>query len=86
MDCHMPQLDGLSATERIRAGVGPNTHTPIVALTASAMEEDRNRCMAAGMDGYMSKPFSTKQLVETTIFWLMQSRIREEMMTHRNTV
>ena len=58
MDCHMPQMDGYEATRRIReleADQNSN-HTRIVALTASAMQEDRDLCMAAGMDDYITKP------------------------------
>ncbi len=59
MDVQMPVMDGLTATIRLRqAGV----HIPIVALTAHAMKEDEDRCRAAGMDEYMSKPFKTEAL------------------------
>jgi signal transduction histidine kinase/ActR/RegA family two-component response regulator len=63
MDCQMPEMDGFAATERIRSSnkdVG--LHLPIVALTAYAMEGDRERCLAIGMDGYLSKPFSLAEL------------------------
>lgn len=72
MDCHMPELDGYGATREIRRreqggarggsfGSGGG-HVPILALTASASEEDRLLCLAAGMDDFMSKPFSQEDL------------------------
>ncbi len=64
MDVHMPELDGLEATARIRElerGAGPRT--PILALTANAMSGDRERCLEAGMDGYISKPVSRDALL-----------------------
>ena len=61
MDMMMPVMDGLEATQRFRASeVGPRT--PIVALTANAMESDRQRCMDAGMDDYLSKPIKAQEL------------------------
>jgi CheY-like chemotaxis protein len=57
MDCHMPVMDGFAATAAIRAReAGTGRHVPIVALTASAMHEDRLRCTEAGMDEFLSKP------------------------------
>ncbi len=56
MDCHLPHLDGYEATRRIRAGERPGRHMQIVALTASALAEERERCLAAGMDDFVSKP------------------------------
>ncbi len=63
MDVQMPELDGLEATELIRQHeASEGGHVPIIALTAHARNEDRDRCLAVGMDAYLSKPFSAEQL------------------------
>ena len=64
MDCQMPDLDGFEATQRIRLAEGPDRHTRIVALTAMAMKGDRERCLEAGMDGYVAKPVTVEALQE----------------------
>ena len=71
MDCQMPELHGFGATEAIRAAEAPGAaRVPIVALTANAMEGDRERCLACGMDDYLSKPFKPAQLYVTLARWL----------------
>lgn len=62
MDISLPGIDGVEATQRIKAQ-GSTTHIPIVALTANAMRGDRERFIAAGCDDYLPKPISTSELV-----------------------
>lgn len=65
MDCHMPEMDGYEATRLIRASLGmPYKDIPIIAMTANAMPEDRENCMASGMNDYLTKPFKIKELIE----------------------
>jgi CheY-like chemotaxis protein len=63
MDVHMPEMDGFETTRRIRERERPSgTHLPILALTANALPGDRQQCLNAGMDGYLSKPIQSQQL------------------------
>ena len=74
MDCYMPNLDGYQATQRIRdieskrQDVTAN-RVPIIALTANAMESDQKRCLAAGMDDFLSKPFSRDAIMRKLLRW-----------------
>ncbi len=74
MDCQIPELDGFEATTRIRAGEGPDRRTPIIAMTAAAMKGDRDRCLAAGMDDYVSKPVLAENLQAVLARWLPMTR------------
>jgi len=69
MDCHMPVMDGFEATERIRETERGRTRTPVVALTASALAADRERCLAAGMDDYLAKPIDPDLLAAVLERW-----------------
>ena len=69
MDCHMPGIDGYEATRCIRAADGPNRDTPIVALSASAFAEDRERAMASGMNDFATKPIELSSLRAVLVRW-----------------
>lgn len=69
MDCQMPEMDGFEATRQIRKNQNEATRVPIIALTANAMEGDRERCLEAGMDDYVSKPINVVKLKEALSRW-----------------
>jgi CheY-like chemotaxis protein len=64
MDVHMPEVDGIAAAGRIRAAEPAGERTPIVALTANAFSDDRDACLAAGMDAFLTKPLDRERLAE----------------------
>jgi CheY-like chemotaxis protein len=70
MDCHMPEIDGYEATRRVRAAVGPNQTTPIVALSASAFAEDRQRALESGMNDFAPKPIELNGLRSVLGRWI----------------
>jgi CheY-like chemotaxis protein len=69
----MPEMDGLEATRQIRSLDGPNKLTPIVALTANAMQSDHEACRAAGMDDYLTKPINRDDLTACLARWINPS-------------
>jgi CheY-like chemotaxis protein len=70
MDCHMPEIDGYEVTRRVRRSNGPNAKTPIVALSASAFEEDRQRALEAGMNDFAPKPIELNGLRIVLETWI----------------
>ena len=73
MDMRMPVLDGVQATRLIRAIPG-QAAVPILAMTANAFADDRNRCLAAGMNGHISKPVEPDVLYAAVMQWLLKTR------------
>jgi PAS domain S-box-containing protein len=77
MDCLMPILDGYQTTRKLREREGKNSHTIIVAMTANAMKEDKEKCLQAGMDDYISKPVSFEVLETVLNSWLPHQEVQE---------
>lgn len=80
MDCQMPVMDGFEATRQIRAGKGGSAHSlvPIVALTANAMNGDKERCLDAGMNDYLSKPIDVDAMHKTLAQWISLNFVEDE--------
>jgi CheY-like chemotaxis protein len=76
MDCHMPEMDGYEASRHIRSSDSAvlNHDIPIIAMTADAMQGDREKCLEAGMSDYVSKPVSSKELAEVLDKWLSRDK------------
>jgi CheY-like chemotaxis protein len=75
MDCQMPEMDGFEATRMIRSQqVGSTWRVPIVALTANAMDQDREHCLAAGMDDFLIKPANQTAICDVLRRWVPPSR------------
>ncbi len=79
MDCQMPDMDGYQATAEIRKLEGKEGHIPIIALTANAMAGDREKCLDAGMDDFLTKPIQPKLLTETLNKWAAAMRSELEI-------
>ena len=85
MDVQMPVMDGLTATQEIRKWEqGKGCHIPVIAMTANAMEGDKEKCLEVGMDDYLTKPFRRKELLDIVNKWT--KRIDDSAANHRSSV
>jgi two-component system, sensor histidine kinase and response regulator len=76
MDCQMPIMDGFEATSKLieQENTSAQQHIPIIALTANSMQGDKEKCIAAGMDDYLSKPVSQKDFAQMVSKWLLSRK------------
>ena len=72
MDCQMPELDGYQATQAIRSGEAGqnNVELPIIAMTANAMQGDKQKCLSAGMNDYITKPIVEQEVIDKLQQWV----------------
>ena len=84
MDVQMPVMDGYEATQKLRAKLSPKEHIPIIAMTAHAMKGDREKCLLAGMDDYISKPIKPDDLYAMLEKWI--NKIQNEKETFKLNV
>lgn len=85
MDCQMPGMDGFEATAAIREMPAPHCHVPIIAVTAHAIHGDRERCIQAGMDDYITKPIMLGDLGDVVGRWIDRSGEARAVRQERNT-
>ena len=83
MDCQMPEMDGFDATRVIRRLEGSDRHVPIIAMTASATDADRQRCIAAGMDDYIAKPVRLETMEAALAQWTTAQEGGTDVFTER---
>lgn len=88
MDCQMPEMDGYDATRAIREGQAgeENKQLPIIAMTANAMQGDREKCSLAGMDDYITKPINLSVLKSILIKWILKGQVSKRSYTEPSTV
>jgi CheY-like chemotaxis protein len=82
----MPELDGYQVVAALRRREGEARHTPVVALTASAMDGTRERCLAAGMDDYLAKPVFEKDLISILTRWCKDMGVTRGMTATFNSI
>jgi CheY-like chemotaxis protein len=75
MDCHMPEMDGFEATRLLREREALDGRTPVIAMTAGVLTEDRERCRTAGMDDFVAKPIDVEHLRRTLVKWIKKSDV-----------